>query len=163
MKSSEKNIQIALYQYFRGRGGVVFCDNIFLYKWESDFISLNSSGSLYECEIKKSKSDFLRDFKKRSKHSLLRKALSNARSGWKTDIRGVPTYFYYVCERGLIESSEVPEYSGLIYYTLSGNRIDNIYVVKKAKRLTNKSQSNTSILKKIASSLSHRKFSKKWS
>ena len=155
MKESEKTIQKILYKYFFERGGLVFCDNVFLSAWEADFVAISSSGSLYECEIKKSKADYLRDFKKTRKHSSLKKAYNLARQGLSPSLKGIPSYFYYVCEKSIISSTEIPDYAGLIYVDLETGKAS---VVRKAKKLIFKSQLTQEILQKIASSLSHRKF-----
>lgn len=87
--------------------------NTFIYKWESDFFTVSTSGYAYEIEIKISRSDYKADFKKGLKHQLLADPMS------KTYYNGkpyrVPNKFYFCCPKGLIRLDEVPFYAGLIY------------------------------------------------
>jgi len=46
-------------------------ENVYLFRWESDFLSVTKEGLVYEFEIKLSKSDFKADFKKKDKHRIL--------------------------------------------------------------------------------------------
>ena len=77
-------------------------------------MSLNYHDHTTEFEIKKSRSDFHADFKKKEKHF-------STSNGYGCN------YFYYACPMGLINKNEVPEYAGLIYATSKG-----CYIVKKA-------------------------------
>lgn len=76
--------------------------------WESDCLYITQNMIAYEVEIKVSRSDFKRDFKKQKKHFALSRAT-------KMHINNIPNYFYYACPDGLIKKEEVPEYAGLIY------------------------------------------------
>lgn len=111
--------------------------NIYLYTWESDFISVTKAGYVHEYEIKTSRSDFKADFKfKTMKHEGLREGCRKPQQ-WekyyldrepedipefiksKTTLDGNihvrrPNYFWYVCPKGII--SDVPAYAGLIYF-----------------------------------------------
>lgn len=124
--------------------------NIYLFKWESDLLGLNTSGSLYEYEIKTSIQDFRHDFTKKAKHSKLKIAYNSFKLG-KSSKHIVPSFFYYVVPKGLIKPIDVPSYAGLIY--VAG---DKSKVIKKAPRLTSYNFMNSKHLLKIAVSLSYR-------
>jgi hypothetical protein len=49
-------------------------DNTYFFRWESDFFAVSKSGLIHEVEIKVSRSDYLADFKKVGKHSMLKAA-----------------------------------------------------------------------------------------
>ena len=71
-------------------------------RWENpDVITWNSSGRSIIYEIKMSRSDFLKDFKKKCRQ------VDHEKAGCK---------FYYVCYGDFIKKEEVPENWGLIYY-----------------------------------------------
>lgn len=76
-----------------------------MFDWEVDLFSVNQSGMTYEFEVKISRSDFLRDKKKR-KWGML---------DWKPKAK-LPNYFSYACPVGLINVEEIPSYCGLFYY-----------------------------------------------
>lgn len=82
-------------------------NNAYIYEWESDFFSVSESGYIYEFEIKISRGDFKDDFNKINKHQLLE----------STDPKTVlkkPNKFFYAVPRGLLTSTVIPEYAGLL-------------------------------------------------
>lgn len=95
--------------------------NLYVYDWESDYLTITRSGIAYECEIKISKQDFLNDSKKHNKHVIIAEGRLP---------KGRPNYFYYAVPDGLIPVEEVPEHAGLIYVAPYGIRI-----VKEAKKV----------------------------
>ena len=46
--------------------------NVFVYEWESDFVSVTRAGIIHEYEVKISHSDFMLDAKKYRKHDILK-------------------------------------------------------------------------------------------
>lgn len=114
---------------------------IFNEGWESDFFSITKTGYCYEVEIKISKSDFMADFKK-PKHKIFNmlpnrlyaipgyESRSSIRINGesimipsqgvsfknKSDYR-LPNKFYYAAPSGMLQSSDVPAYAGLISVT----------------------------------------------
>ena len=92
--------------------------NVYVFKhdWESDFFVLKHNGYSYEFEIKISRSDFFADFKKESKHSILKDGFYTVNQG-KKEHKFRPNKFIYVVPKGLVSLEEVPEYCGLIYAT----------------------------------------------
>ena len=59
--------------------------NLYVYDWESDYLTITQSGIAYECEIKISKQDFLNDSKKHNKHVIIAEGRLP---------KGRPNYFY---------------------------------------------------------------------
>lgn len=96
------------------------CENVkYLFSsWEYDVLSLNKSGNITEFEVKISRGDFLADKKKR-KFKYYDAKIE----------RLMPNRFYYVCLTGMISTSEIPSYAGLIYYEPS---TENLTMVKNA-------------------------------
>ena len=99
--------------------------NLFVYNWESDYLTITKSGYVYEVEIKISRADFFNDFKhKKEKHILFEhKDLTEG-------FDGCPNYFYYAVPENLVKESEVPEYAGLIYLKPYG-----VEIIKQAPKL----------------------------
>lgn len=75
---------------------------------DADFVAVTSSGQVYEFEIKVSRADFLRDFKKR-RHAIY----TDERPGQK------PNRFWYVAPPGVVDEN-LPEWAGLIEVTEDG-------------------------------------------
>jgi hypothetical protein len=136
---NEYTIQDALHRYWSGR--IYEVPNIYLYRWESDFISVTKSGYVHEYEIKTSKADYRNDHKnKTEKHGILINGfrtpdkwdLVNTRYKFTTDNKIIcqrPNYFWFVCKQGIIE--EVNNYAGLIIIKQHGG----IDIIKSAPRL----------------------------
>lgn len=112
-----KDIQDALHGKY-SRNCRYKIENVFLFKddWESDFIVIKENGYVYEFEIKLTRSDFLADFKKKQKHSILLNG--SYQKQWdsliKTEHKNRPNRFYYVSTPGVISRHELPPYAGLI-------------------------------------------------
>lgn len=115
-----KEIQHALCKMLVGNGHHAVCENFGYHCGEMDVVSMSKSGALREYEIKVSRADFKADKKKKTKH---------IRYG-QSDNWYAPNYFTYVCPDGLIKEAEVPEYSGLWYY--SNGEFD---VIKESPRI----------------------------
>ncbi len=99
--------------------------------WECDVFSVNRNDQTTEFEIKRTRADYLADFKKKDKHF-------HTSNGYGTN------YFYYACPLGLIKKAEIPEYAGLIYCNSKGS-----FIVKQAPIL-HKESLTFNQLKKIA-------------
>ena len=111
---TEKKIQKLLRNYFMSPGAIKYrIENLNVYDWESDSISVTRSGYVYECEIKISKADFNNDKKKVKKHQILEGTYKPRREGMPYPMR--PNYFYYVVPEGMITKDDLPEYAGLMY------------------------------------------------
>lgn len=126
---SEKKAQTILENYFLSKNTKLYeMSNLFVFDWESDYLTITRSGVIYEIEIKISRADFQNDFKhKEDKHMLLEsKTLSDMHPN------SCPNYFYYAVPDGLIKTEEVPEYAGLIYLNPWG-----VNIVKDAPKINN--------------------------
>lgn len=132
--------------------------NSYVFGWESDVFSLTKAGYSIEIEIKVSRSDYIADFKKATKHRFLdnhksencifRKNPSPSEWGYinekyaKLDGMAcdvsfanpqekIPNRFYYACPAGLITEHDLPGYAGLIWVDDKGRA----KVIKKAPLL----------------------------
>lgn len=114
---------------------------------ECDVLSISKSDYIYEYEIKISRSDYKRDFiKEKHTHMINEKSTKTVKG---EVVYLLPNYFTYVVPRDLISISEIPEYSGLIYF----NEDLSFEVIKKPK-LLHKTIANTEFIRKIAHNLS---------
>lgn len=104
-----------------------------------DILICTKSMYLLDIEVKISRADFKRDFKKITKHL----CLQNGQCG--------VNYFYFACPTNLIKPSEIPCYAGLIYVTDTGK----IEIISPAK-LLNRNKVDNRLLLQIARSLSYK-------
>lgn len=97
--------------------------NFMPFGWEIDFCALDmNSGHLTEFEIKRTKSDFKKDFEK-YKHDFyksrykFKKLSGKYYKGTISQYNNLyfPNNFVFVCPEGVINPSLVPDYAGLIY------------------------------------------------
>lgn len=86
---------------------------VFRYDWETDYFVQKQNGYCYEFEIKTSKADFLADFKKTTKHTILKSGASDL-DGFKSH-KNRPNKLFYVVPQGMIEAKDIPDYAGLMY------------------------------------------------
>ncbi len=134
-KYTEKSIQNLLESRFDIGNIRYTVSNLYLFRhnWETDFLVVQrNTGYCYEIEIKISRSDFLNDFKKVDKHSIMKngtypvkkykyrwdKELNKSVSEHSyvdTEWKFRPNKFYYCVPEGLISKEEVPDYAGLMY------------------------------------------------
>lgn len=128
---------------------------------EADVFAINGTEYMWEFEIKTSRGDFKGDFKKKRKHHYLstrfafkRKYLKD-KNGKRTKewrpLFYIPNRFYYVCEEGMIEKNEVPEYAGLIYVTKKGE-----YKEQKRAPLLHKEKATKEVYQQAARIVSQR-------
>jgi len=123
-------------------GQMLSIDNVHLFEFESDFLTVSKAGYMTEYEVKVSRSDFRADFKKSC-------SKRNAR-GWRlkeTVHKHVKLamgsyglkHFYFIAPEGIIPHDEVPDHAGLIEVTRhSKDNIDlQTNIVKKAPKLPN--------------------------
>lgn len=133
-KLTEKIIQQRLYDFYHKLGHKLIAPNIFLHYSEADLITVQVSGYVNEIEIKLTKADFKRDFKKR-KHKYMAEAKS-ARSKLH-----LPNYFWFAFPLSILPviDFEIPDYYGLITFNEDGH--PNIYrrakIIHK-KKITHK-------------------------
>ena len=127
---TEQKIQrILRFQYMTNPKYV--CENLFVFKWESDFLFKTKSGYWYEVEIKISFSDFKNDAKnKKEKFEILEDGM--VRDGCLRHHR--PNYFSYCVTEDMVERVKplIPSYAGLYYVD---EKYHNLVCVKGAVRL----------------------------
>jgi hypothetical protein len=87
-------------------------NNIHLYEWESDLLSVTGAGFVHEYEIKRTAADFRADFKKKCKHWWLgNEQLNDVKLN---SVISKPNYFWYVACGFEPAREDIPEYAGLI-------------------------------------------------
>ena len=147
---SEKVQQKLIFKFFLDqKKPFVFCaPNLYYFSWESDFLGYSNLGFLHEVEIKRSASDFKKDFSKVDKHNLLMNAQAN--------LGKTPNYFWYCMPAGMVPIGDIPWYAGLFYV-----KNKKIYIVKNAPLLHKKRFLQETVATKFAKSLSSRYFNKK--
>lgn len=103
-KPTVKEIQKCIYSLYKEKGYKYFSLNSFgLGEFEVDFIGIHPENMFsVEFEIKRTKSDFRADFKKKNKHELLKKGL------WPVN------QFFFVSPRGVLNAKDIPKHLGLI-------------------------------------------------
>lgn len=109
-------------------------NNAFIFNWESDFFSVSESGYVYEVEVKISRSDFKDDFNKVDKHKLLESVDPGT-------CKLKPNKFFYAAPRGLLSTTMIPSYAGLIEVTSP----DSMAVVVKEAPFLHKEDSFTNL------------------
>ena len=115
---TEKGIQRALnLEYLSNPKYLIH--NLYVFKWESDYLAKTVAGYWYEVEIKISLADFKADFKKFDRHNALRNR------GW-VGREAVPNYFSYCVPKPLVEKvlPLVPAYAGLIGVNEYGHLVE---------------------------------------
>ncbi len=161
-------IQQAIYGLYKEKKGYkYFSFNSFgMGQFEADMLAIHPENQFcVEFEIKRSKSDFLKDFTKKNKHDLLKKGKYPANQ------------FYFACERGVIRKEDIPYHLGLITVekivtqrTYKKNNIQrklkplityDIAIEKKAKILHQKSFPDHLMLK-ILTSVMHKYLNEKF-
>lgn len=142
-KITESRVQCRLFRRLQEKGHPLIAPNIdIFYTGEMDVCSVMKSGMVNEYEIKLSRADFKKDFKKAHKHPVYLKISKGIFKetvpvfGGKS-MRGVvytsPNFFYFVTPKNLIKPEELPEYAGLIEF--DPENIYDIRTVSKAKQL----------------------------
>lgn len=133
---NERMIQNALYQFRTSHP--VMVPNIQMAWGESDFLSVNRGGMVYDHEIKISMADFKADFSNRSVMKW-NKHWEFGRSAPTTN--HLPNYFLYVAPAHLLTIHDVPQYAGLLHWQPATDGYERHYpfgyitLVKKPPRI----------------------------
>jgi len=149
MKHSAKTIIEALTRNYE-KSAKYLVPNIYAFVHaygETDFLVVNQKGFCYDIEVKISRADYLADFKKEKKHSILANAhytlpyrygtgKKSKRSRFVEEgkpifVKTRPNRFYYAVPTGLVTKQEVPAYAGLLYV----DELGDVTKVKEAKLL----------------------------
>lgn len=114
------------------------------YSWalhfEADVFQVKKNGFIVEYEIKSSRGDFLKDFKKSKKifnghnYDVVKKhdwLVTDGLMSKSSCNKFKPNEFYFVCPSGLISAQEIPKSYGLIHVMESGQ----VCIMKRPKKL----------------------------
>lgn len=168
MKLSDKIISKLLTWIDRSTDIIV--PNYYIGRWEYDVFRLTDSGIVYEYEIKISKSDFKNEFKKsfenikrengqlvlldetnHSEKGLKKRYVTESISKHDEILKGKRcNRFFFVVPENLIQTSEIPDHCGLIYFS------DRSFRVVKNAKMIHKQRVNPDIYQQIAKKLSFR-------
>lgn len=146
---TETNIQKILAHYTIKKAHHPVAPNIYLFDWESDFVSVTKTGYVHEFEIKVSVADFKKDSEKTGRHQVLatgsreptrdehhlrdRYLQPNPAPWVKTRVDAIPglvhgqvfaarpNYFWYVTPENLVAATDIPQHAGLLHISVSGN------------------------------------------
>lgn len=95
-------------------------NNVFLNKWEADFIVIDYDMTIREIEIKTSLSDFKNEFKnKMAKHKIYKSPSAYMKKMYAHQV--VPNYYYIACPAGIVTKDLLPKVAGLLWIT--GNKV----------------------------------------
>ena len=141
MALTENSIQYTLYVRAQNRlKHYPVVPNVYLFREESDLISVTPAGYIHEYEIKLSRADFTADFRNKRRHKFYvdpekqekTRAFNRGIRIWKR-----PNYFWFAVPENLVSESEVPDYAGLIYIRQSQwNDYGSCRVVKKPVKIS---------------------------
>jgi hypothetical protein len=112
---SEKIIQRSLFKFYNRLNHKLIVPNIYLHYSEADLITVQTSGYVNEIEIKLTKADFKRDFKKR-KHQYM---LESMKPGSRLH---TPNYFWFCIPKTLLPKidCDIPDNYGMILMDENG-------------------------------------------
>lgn len=131
---TEKYILDVLNNHFFAKNSVKYLlNNLYIFKWESDYLAFTKRGLCYEIEVKISEEDFKNDFKKKDKHILLETIFNEHLNNSSHNL--IPNYFYYAVPKDLISVSDIPDYAGLLY--INNNVFPYFETIKAAPKLLN--------------------------
>lgn len=106
--------------------------------FECDFLAVTAAGYTREYEIKTSRADYLKDFKKTGYRQLERGSWGRGQKQAKhqrlADGDCFPNYFWFVCTEGVVSPDEIPDYAGLLIADAHKSRVF-FNLAKKAPRL----------------------------
>ena len=134
IKHTEQSIQKILRQYYLSQPKYII-ENLYVFKWESDFLAKTHAGYWHEVEIKISFADFKNDAKnKKEKFEILETGKYHHRGQlFQLNIHR-PNYFSYCVTEDMVDKvlPLIPEYAGLLYVSKISN---TLCTVKQPKKL----------------------------
>lgn len=165
MKYSEESIQSILWQFY-AEPEYVSSFNSKFFGWEMDFFALSTENGVgTEFEIKISRQDYKRDYKK-LKHKFFRHGYTNEKVSLKRNRiiqlrkKYYPNRFCFVAPEGIIPKNDIPKYAGLIEIRSIGNRTF-LKEVKKPPIIHQEDLRDKKLLLNFTKHLSSRKTSKR--
>ena len=101
---NEKVIQtlVMAWAIYEKQHEAVLPNNTSIFAWEADVISVTKAGFMHEFEVKCTRADYKRDFKKIKHHYFV-----HGFGRWSA-----PHYFWYAMPKGIIV--DIPKYAGLM-------------------------------------------------
>jgi hypothetical protein len=116
---SEKIIQQALFKFYNRLNHKLIVPNIYLHYSEADLITVQASGYVNEIEIKLTKADFKRDFKKK-KHRYMHEAKNHVNLNYPR--LHTPNYFWFCIPKTLLPKidCDIPDDYGMILMDENG-------------------------------------------
>jgi len=106
--------------------------NTLVFGWESDVVSVTTSGYMHEFECKVTEEDLRADSRKEKFQQIIEYSVNSERNKNKFTGRKPPNYFWYIVPSGLCIPDVLPVFAGLIYWDEIKWRMD---VIRKAQRL----------------------------
>lgn len=149
MNKTCPQIQRALFRFYDKKNFPYMCTNTQALNQEADFVAVSRTGFITECEIKISRGDYFKDFKKEYKHPRM---VSNFNKSTEPGLYCV-NYFYFAVTDNLVQPEEVPEYAGLLWIDGSGKT----HVMKQAP-LLHRSKVTDSVIIKLLRSMMYKYF-----
>lgn len=130
----------------------IIIPNFYYGMYEMDLFRLLTSGYVVEYEIKVTKADFRKDFKKNDPGNAAYGGSRAASSKHDALAKGVgkPNRFFFVVPEDLVQPSDCPRHAGLIYYGEYG------FSIQKNAPLLHKSKADPDVYRELAKSLSFR-------
>lgn len=129
---SEGNLQDALYRYFSKKNHPLTVPNCGAdcVMGEADLISVTRAKYVHEVEIKRSRTDFNRDFRqKEGKHQALKQGYQRRKEWYSQpdELLVYANYFWFACPEGVLDESDMPEYAGLMVVKDNARVVNTIY------------------------------------
>jgi len=121
---------------------------------ECDVLSISKSDFIYEYEVKISRADFKKDFKKDKHRLITEKKFTIDRKITENNIIItdplilVANYFYFVTPTNLVTADEVPTYAGLMYMNEKG-----LFEVIKKAPFIHKTKATSSFIRTLSHQL----------
>lgn len=146
-----RDIQYYLEKNYFRNGCKFIIPNIYYFGYgdnhETDLLIVKNNGSVFDIEVKISRSDYWADFKKVSKHQVLETGTytcdyrkhsrnSDGKNQWYEPGEPIPcsirpNRFYFAVPQGMIKPEELPAYAGLFYIMPDGS----VEKVREGKQL----------------------------
>lgn len=149
MNNNCKDIQRALFKHFDKMKYPYFSCNTQALWQEADFVAVSRAFKITECEVKISRSDYFKDFKKEVKH--LRMVSNHSKASMPS--QWCVNYFYFAVPAGLVGCHEVPEYAGLLWIDEHGRT-----QVMKSAPMLHKTKTTEAVIIKLLRSIMYKYF-----
>ena len=148
---SEKIIQRSLFNFYNKLNHKLIVPNIYLHYSEADLITVQKSGYVNEIEIKLTKADLKRDFKKR-KHAYMLESKNQSNPNYSR--LHTPNYFWFCIPKTLLPKIDfdIPEDYGIITVDENGGWPD----IHKRAKIMHRDKVTDKQIRQIARSLMYK-------